>query len=98
MSKYSEEELKDLSEALWRERDKLGNNPENTYGVSRMTRFAGVLRSIHYSYSHMRRKSYQFFPEFQKILRMHLEDLPLYLNHADPGVVAIAKWRMTNAK
>jgi len=36
--------------------------------------------------------------EESKVFHGPFEDVPLYLNHVDPEVVAIAQWRLTIAK
>jgi hypothetical protein len=36
--------------------------------------------------------------EESKVFHGTLDDVPLYLNHVDPEVVAIAQWRLTIAK
>lgn len=60
------------------------------------TRFLRVnLRNANYRDKKIRRALNQYE---SKVFHGPFEDVPLYLNHVDPEVVAIAKWRLTIAK
>ena len=81
MARYTKEDLKNLC-------DIIHQGPNHS---SIMRAFMFTLAGIDYNYSHIRRKSFKFYPEYQKFMRLPFRHVPKYLN---TELHILAQWRL----
>ncbi len=99
MGRYSPEDLKALYEKVIEIRGHQtpsGVQPRYTEEEYRIRSFVGVLRKKEYQYSRIRRKSYCYFPDYQRFLRRRLSEVPKYIN--DEKLAVLARWRLRIGK